>query len=633
MRHRKWIAILLLVAALGSSAGAAYASGSLYWDRYDVDIAVNPDGTLRVTEVQTIVFVNGSFHVGLASIPLARTDSIYDVQVREGERVYRRVSGEVEGGFTTYEADGNLNIEWYFPYTANAQRTFIVAYTVAGGLRYYPDANPPNDVLQWFAITPQRDFPINRSRVTLRLPDGADVLPDSSTPSGYAADVTGVDATTKVDVERGIITFDAARVIRPNEAMEIGVAFKHGVVAGRAPAWQAGYDAVDKTGPLVAFGSLFATIGVLLLGPLGLFLLWYTRGRDPQVGLAAEYLSEPPSSAPAGLVGVLIDERADMKDIIATLIDLARRGALTMEEVQTEGLFGFMGSRDFIFRPNPEFGAGENLHTYERTLLQRVIGSGETRLSSLKNKFYTSIPALEKQLYAAVVQQGYFPASPQGIRARYIVLGVLLLVVAVAAGVFLIGRFIDYSIGVVFPPFALGAVGLAAMIVAGAMPAKTRKGAEEAARWRAFENFMKDLPRFQKVEEATDLFDRYLPYAIAFGLERRWMNLFAQVQAPMPPIIWYRPWLGPRHLGTGRVMPTGAGGVPSAQSMTQGMASSLQSINNGLASLFNQAGQVFRSVPSNTSGGGFSGGYRGGGFRGGGFRVGGGGGGGFRGFR
>ncbi len=630
MKHRRWVGLLLVVAALASAAGVAAARSSLYWDRYDVDIAVNSDGTFRVTETQALVFVDGSYHVGFATIPTGRTESLYDIQVSEDGRLYQRVSSEAEGGFQTFQEDGDLVVEWYFPYTSNARRTFTLAYTVAGGLRYYPEADPaqgipPHDVLQWIAIAPDHDYPINRSRVTVRLPRGVNILPDPSLSSGFNADGIGGGAVTRVDVERGIVTVDATRTIQPGEALEVGVKFAHGAIAGRPPAWQAGFDRTGQTGPLAAFLSLLATIGILALGPLALFLLWYATGRDPEVGLAAEYLAEPPSRAPPGLVGVLIDERADMKDIVATLVDLARRGALTMEEAHTEGLFGIGSSRDFFFRANPEFDQ-TSLRPYERTLLSRVIGQGENRLSSLKNKFYTAIPAIEKQMYAEAVKEGFFPSSPQGIRARYAGIGTALLLIAFVGGFILIERFFDFSAGVVLPPVALGFVGLLTMGVSGIMPAKTRKGAEEAVRWRAFETYLRDLPRFQKLEEATGWFDQYLPYAIAFGIERRWINLFSQTETPAP--IWYRPWYGPRHVYVpGRAATGMEGDMQAGPSSGEGLAGSLQSINAGLTSLFNQAGQVFRSAPSG-SGGGFSGGYRGGGFR-----AGGGGGGGSRGFR
>ena len=625
------LALLLIVTLLAGIAGSANAQGNLHWDQYDVEIAVNPDGTFRVTETQTIVFVDGSFHVGFATIPTDRTESIYDIQVSEGGQPYRRVSSEVEGGFQTWQEEDNLNIEWYFPYTSNAQRTFTLAYTVSGGLRYYPDAGQPfgpHDILQWIAIAPDRGAPINHSRVTVRLPDGVDILPDRNLPWGFAADALGGGATTQVDVERGIATFTTTRPLQPNESLEVGVTFEHGAIAGRPSSWQADFDKVDQTGPMIAFLSLLSAIAILVLGPLGLFLLWYTKGRDPEVGLAAEYLAEPPSAAPPGVVGVLVDERADMKDIIATLIDLARRGAVTMEEVQTQGLFGIGFSRDFLFRANPQVDAN-TLRPYERTLLSKVVGSGEQKLSALKEKFYTSIPTLEKQLYDAAVKEGYFSASPQGVRRRYGALGGVLLFLAFLGAVVLTPMFIDYSVGILFPVGALGLVGVLTLIVAGVMPAKTRKGAEEAAKWRAFQSYLQDLPRFQKVEEATSLFDQYLPYAIAFGFERRWINLFSQANTPPP--IWYRPWYGPGHI-YGRPMTVSTGGGQAGGSLGEGLAGSLQSINTGLTSLFNQAGQVFRSAPSGSSGG-FSGGYRGGGFSGGGFRGGGGGGGGSRGFR
>ena len=42
-------------------------------------------------------------------------------------------------------------------------------------------------------------------------------------------------------------------------------------------------------------------------------MMWHTRGRDVAVPLVADYLSEPPDDLPAGVVGTLVDEQADMK--------------------------------------------------------------------------------------------------------------------------------------------------------------------------------------------------------------------------------------------------------------------------------------------------------------------------------
>ena len=81
-----------------------------------------------------------------------------------------------------------------------------------------------------------------------------------------------------------------------------------------------------------------------------LYLWWYRRGRDAPVGLIADYLPEPPSDLPAGMVGTLVDERADLQDVIATLLDLAKRGLLEIEEEQKSGFLGIGSSSDFTYR-------------------------------------------------------------------------------------------------------------------------------------------------------------------------------------------------------------------------------------------------------------------------------------------
>ena len=66
------------------------------------------------------------------------------------------------------------------------------------------------------------------------------------------------------------------------------------------------------------------------------------------------------------------------------------------------------------------------------------------------------------------------------------------------------------------------------------MPRKTRAGAEAAAKWRAFRRYLDDIEKYEGVEEAKAIFERYLPYATAFGLDRTWVAKFASVQAPTP---------------------------------------------------------------------------------------------------
>jgi uncharacterized membrane protein len=171
---------------------------------------------------------------------------------------------------------------------------------------------------------------------------------------------------------------------------------------------------------------------------------------------------------------------------------------------------------------------------------------------------------------------------------------------------------------------AIGLIGLAAVVAGGAMPAKTDKGSEAAARWNAFKNYLKRIEQLADLEKVGDQFEKYLPYAIALGIKDTWINKFARV--PTTPIPhWYYPYArGPMASGSGK-----GGGLASPvssrpgglQGMSDGLAGGLQSMSDGLTRMLNSTGRVMQSAPSSSgrSGGGFSsGGFSGGGGGGGG---------------
>jgi uncharacterized membrane protein len=169
------------------------------------------------------------------------------------------------------------------------------------------------------------------------------------------------------------------------------------------------------------------------------------------------------------------------------------------------------------------------------------------------------------------------------------------------------------------------------------MPAKTPRGAEAAARWKAFKAYLERIEKLTDLKQSAELFERYLPYAIAFGMNKSWIWKFSTL-TDTPAPAWYVPygvWL-PGHLGRpGRgalasptradpsAAPTASGGL---QGMSDGLAGGLQSMGDGLTQLLNTTGRVLQTAPSSSGRSG------GGGFSGGGFSGGGGGGGGGRGF-
>jgi uncharacterized membrane protein len=334
-------------------------------------------------------------------------------------------------------------------------------------------------------------------------------------------------------------------------------------------------------------------------------------------------LPEPPEDVPPGVVGTLVDEKVDLQDVVATLVDLARRGYLTITEETEKGFAGLTFKRDFVFERTAK--DWSDLRAYEVTLLRKLFGrSQSTRMSELKNQFYTALPKIRQGLYDAVVEAGYFSRRPDKTRQRFTILGILLGVITLVGGVLVTVLLFEWVDTIWCPAVGL-LLGVVTLIIVGqVMPAKTKHGAEASARWRAFRRYLKEIERYTDLETATELFERYLPYAIAFNLERRWVQKFARVETtPIPG--WYFPYwamgrAGRRGTHIGR---TGgeAGAPPSVQDVSDGLAGGLQSMSDGLVNMFNSVGQTFTSAPSSSSSGGFSGGgFSGGGASGGGSR-------------
>ncbi|MBS3784056.1 MAG: DUF2207 domain-containing protein, partial [Anaerolineae bacterium] len=422
MKHLRWILLLTLATGLVLTTTAHAQAQTLRWDRFNVSITVLGNGDFVVEETQEITFTSGQFHFGYRNIPMDRLESITDVTVWEGDRQYERGFGD-SYTYQTSVDDGDFQIKWYFPYTSNASHTFVLRYTVKGGLRYYDDG----DQLYWKAVYADRDFPVYDSTVTVRLPDDATAEPVAA--YGTEASVQGRGTST--------VVFRAEETIESGQEFEVRVQFPHGIVQGSKASWQEAYDrrAAWEEGPQDIANLGLGALGALLLigGPLSLLLLWYLRGRDPEVSLPAEYLAEPPSDDPPGVVGTLVDEKADMQDIIATLVDLARRGYLKIEEERERGFFK-AANFDFSFRRTSK-PAGDLL-PYELKLLKAVFGGRTSRsMSDLRNKFYQAIPDLKRKLYDQSVKLGYFTGSPNRVRMRYVGIGAALLVAVLACGI------------------------------------------------------------------------------------------------------------------------------------------------------------------------------------------------------
>lgn len=633
-RHRYWLAGILsaalLIAILLSFSPAQAQTKTLRWHRWDADIQINRDGTFTVQEIYEIQFIGGPFTFGYRNIPMDQFELLSDFTVREGTTAYQQTFNEAPNTFYVQQNNGEYLVNWFFPSTSDNTRVFTVQYVVHGGIIINEEVG---DRFFWKAVGPDHDFPIESSTVTIRMPQGTqfEVNPDVPTPFFY-----GVDAGYTVSEDRSAVTYNAVN-IPAGQYFEVGIRFPNGIVPNVKPSWQAAYEEEqhwnDTYRPVLNLG-LGALAIILLLGGLGgVYLLWLFAGRDPDIGTIPSYLTEPPSDLPPALAGTLVDEKADLQDIISTVVDLARRGVIEMEEHENK-ILGITASRTFTFRRVSETNA--SLREFERQLIKDMFGARqEIELDDLNQKFYSYIPTLQRKLYEEVVKEGLFPISPKAVRGRYLGLGIAGLVLSIGVG-FCAGTMIDRVDAILCPFIAVAMAAGALILASGSMPVKTRKGAEEAAKWRAFKTYLQNTERFADLKNVTDQFEQFLPYAIAFGLERGWINKFSRI--PSTPIPrWYIP-VGGRPYYTGGQSVSDAGGrmlrdagsqgrdlrgeavrpAPSLDSMNQSMMGGLNAMSAGLMTMLNSTASTFTSVPQSSSSSGGGGGFSGGGFSGGG---------------
>ncbi|MBM4308710.1 MAG: DUF2207 domain-containing protein [Deltaproteobacteria bacterium] len=334
---------------------------------------------------------------------------------------------------------------------------------------------------------------------------------------------------------------------------------------------------------------LFPIVSFLLM-----LNLWYRKGRDPRVREAVTVAYEPPKIENRFLtpaeVGTLLDERLDSRDITSTIVGLAVKGYIQIEEVKKEGLL-FDRSDYYLKKIKESDGA---LGSFEAELMTRLFSFAPSRLSvsSLKNKFYKDLPSLKKTLYGELVKNKYFLVNPEKVRNLYFLTGFLIIVI----GGFVLALF---SLDSMWKGFiASGLTGLPIFFFGWHMPAKTRAGVLAYMAILGFQEFMNraEKDRLERMGD-KDLFSKFLPYAIALDVADNWAEAFEGIYQEPPN--WY-------------VSP---GGFRTFHPI--GFTRSINTVTSSL-------GSAIFSAPRGSGGGG-GGGFGGGGGSGGGFGGGGGG--------
>jgi uncharacterized membrane protein YgcG len=556
-----WGVRRLVAAALLSliAAGPALAR-SIEIDDFDVDIAVDETGGFDVTETLRLRF-EGTWNGVIRTIP------IQNVTAR-GERRslgFRLASVTDDAGAQLEVAQirrgADLDLKIRVPGASDAVETVVIRYRITGGLRFFDD----HDELYWNVTGDEWAFPIHAARARITLPASLVNVRANGFTGGYGARERAVAIRVDGAAHAGDDTFDAAAESPPPDGghvVEITATKPFGIHEGLTAVvgWNAGVirrpSASERTFAagrawFAGRGVLAAALTVPVLAFLGMFLLWRAVGRDPKAGpLVVEY--GPPDDLGPAEVGGLVDNRPDTRDLMAGLVNTAVKGVIRIRETEPKGWFSCAKYAFDLLMPESHWEQA-GIPPSGRVMLRGMF-KGESNMhpgldgviatctsQGLTDSFYRHLPRIKAAIFDDLEHRGFYRGRPDKTGVFYVALAAGLGVLVWLVMAFAINRAgLRDEVTTLAVPTGLGLA--TALIVGGfglIMPARTIAGARVRDRVRGFQEFLRrvETHRLESLPLTPEVFERFLPYAIALGVEHRWATAFAGI-CTQPP-TWY----------------------------------------------------------------------------------------------
>ncbi len=572
----RWLLFLILLFALAASASAQPHNWRV--SDFNDTISIAADGKALVSEKITLTFV-GQWHGIHRTIPVEYpgpqgTNYTLFVDVLS---VTDENGNKLKYDSTKSGNDRDLKI--YIPGAVDTTRVVNIDYSVRNAVRFFDNY----DEFYWNVTGNDWPVPIDHASAFVTLPENAaGGLRAQAFTGAYGSKQTEATA----EVKGADVVSETISALPMRGGLTIDVYIPQGIFK-----------------PPSALTKFFWFLGgnPILFLPLFtcavMFALWYSVGGDPDPGVSVAPQYEPPKGMCPAEAGTLLDDAIHPRDITSTIVDLAVRGYIKIEEkVDT---FLVFHHKDYLFhllKPREQWST--DLTPHERVMLENIFVSGnETRLSDLKNRFYAVIPIVRQDIMSALKSKGIYTLDPESANGYSIAAGIAIAILVVAVQV--MGWMnLFYSI-----PLVMGSVLVSAVIwwlFARQMTAKTVAGARTRIAVLGFQEFMNRVDADRIKRMPPDTFEKFLPYAMALGVEHHWAQAFDGIIKDPPS--WY-------------VSPNGYVGF------------SPLFFSSSMHSMATDMHQVFTSAPrSSSSGSGFSsgGGFSGGGFSGGGFGGGGG---------
>jgi len=543
------VILLIFISSPKSLAENRYQAWNI--NNFYSEIKVGKDGSLAISEIIEVNFYTPK-HGIYRTIPIKYKDKWgNNLNLRIKVNSITNEKNKPYPNKITYEG-ANIKIRIGDPQkTITGRFTYKIDYIIKRALIYGEN----QDEIYWNVTGTEWEVPIRNVAGKVILPP--EINRDIETYC-WTGPFGSTQKECRMDTQNNLVIFNA------NDFLTISIKFPSGYITKPNLQQKVIWFFQDNW-------FLFLPIFVFIF----MFLLWFYKGRDPAGrGTIIPEFDSPDNLRPTE-VGLLLDNKIQTKDITATIIDLAVKGYLKIIEKKDEIYDLVLLKKDY--RNDPE------LKPYEITIINDIFGNkAQVSLDDLKNKFYKYLDKIKKEVSEGLVKGGYYKNNPVKIRNFW---------VSISTVLFFLGLGVIFELKPSLPLFLSYFISLGIIMGFGlAMTKRTPKGAQTLEKIKGLRLYINTAEKYRiKFQEKENIFEKFLPYAMVFGLADKWAAAFKDVYKNPPS--WYEGYQGPF---------TSSNFIHSMNSFD------------------NKVGISITSAPSSGSGIGGGGGFSGGGFGGGG---------------
>ena len=497
--------------------------GEYEFTSWDAQILVRSDGSLSVAETVGLRFSILWKGVYQRSFPLVhRTSDGFEYRWKV------RIESVTDSDLTPLQyrygrIGDSLNLAIELPATSHANRTLVITYLLENGVRFLPD----RDEFYWNVTGNDHFAGIFNVGATVILPDGAaglkaEAFTDFRGSAESSATIEALPAGWQIA---------ATRPLRGGEGLAVVASWQKGFVHPTVERW--------------AFLKFILDLWPLAIPLIALIVSVYvykSYGSDPQLRPITVQYEPPDDLSPAG-AAALISSSPGMREIMATLVDLAVRGYVYIEVRWKDEAFGLVTEKDYSFQLAKPLQYWATLRAHERMVLSLLIGGGrdigasQTLLPVAHNEFLEKVPLIRETILEELRKRGYYRAKPLTSTLR--LLGYLYLFLF---GLLALAGYWGQGSRTVQISYYLSAA-LTLLIMYGfswlVARRRTLDGTRALEKVLGFKEFLfrVEAARLNSMCKFPETFEKLLPYAMAFDCMDQWSRVFDGIYTQPPQ--WY----------------------------------------------------------------------------------------------